>query len=86
MPALPENGLNFRYSSAALSRRALLLGAGAATIAGKSGHAQTSPAKIDYSIQIAPISLELAPGKTIKTTGYNGRFPVRFCGCVKGSR
>jgi FtsP/CotA-like multicopper oxidase with cupredoxin domain len=75
MPALPENGLNFRYSSAALSRRALLLGAGAATIAGESGHAQTSPAKIDYSIQIAPISLELAPNKTIKTTGYNGQVP-----------
>jgi FtsP/CotA-like multicopper oxidase with cupredoxin domain len=32
-------------------------------------------AKADYTLRIAPLSLELAPGKTIKTTGYNGKVP-----------
>jgi FtsP/CotA-like multicopper oxidase with cupredoxin domain len=32
-------------------------------------------AKADHTIRIAPVSLELAPGKTIKTTGYNGKVP-----------
>ena len=31
--------------------------------------------KADYALRIAPIALELAPGKTIKTTGYNGKVP-----------
>lgn len=31
--------------------------------------------KPDYTLRIAPISLELAPGKTIKTTGYNDKVP-----------
>ncbi len=32
-------------------------------------------AKADYTLRIAPMSLELAPGKTITTTGYNGKVP-----------
>ncbi len=31
--------------------------------------------RTNYTLRIAPISLELAPGKTIKTTGYNGKVP-----------
>ncbi len=31
--------------------------------------------KTEYTLRIAPISLELAPGKTIKTTGYNDKVP-----------
>ena len=69
--------------AAAVSRRALLLGAGAASLASRVGHAQApdqNPAaktdfKTDYTIRIAPLSLELAPGKTITTTGYNGTVP-----------
>jgi FtsP/CotA-like multicopper oxidase with cupredoxin domain len=34
-----------------------------------------SAAKLDHTLRIAPLSLELAPGKTIKTTGYNGKVP-----------
>ena len=34
-----------------------------------------APAKTDYTLRIAPLSLELAPGKIIKTTGYNGQVP-----------
>jgi len=39
--------------------------------------------KTDYTLRIAPISLELAPGKTIKTTGYNDKVPGRYCGSVR---
>ena len=31
--------------------------------------------KADYTLRIAPVSLELATGKTITTTGYNGKVP-----------
>ena len=31
--------------------------------------------KADYTLHIAPVTLELAPGKTIRTTGYNGTVP-----------
>ena len=38
--------------------------------------AEDPPAeKADYTLRIAPLSVELAPGRTIKTTGYNGRVP-----------
>jgi FtsP/CotA-like multicopper oxidase with cupredoxin domain len=60
---------------ARFSRRSLLLGTGAAGLAaianGRAGHTQTA----DHTIRIAPISLEIAPGKVIKTTGYNGTIP-----------
>ena len=29
-------------------------------------------AKADHTIHIAPVSVELAPGRTISTIGYNG--------------
>jgi FtsP/CotA-like multicopper oxidase with cupredoxin domain len=29
----------------------------------------------DYTLRISPVSLEIAPGKIIKTTGYNGAVP-----------
>jgi FtsP/CotA-like multicopper oxidase with cupredoxin domain len=38
-------------------------------------HAQTLNETADYKIRIAPISLEIAPGKIIKTTAYNGTVP-----------
>jgi FtsP/CotA-like multicopper oxidase with cupredoxin domain len=34
-----------------------------------------SSAPADYSIRIAPTSLEIAPGKIIRTTAYNGTVP-----------
>lgn len=58
-----------------LSRRALLFGAGATAIIDPRADAQTQAPKIDHTIRIEPIALELAPGKTIKTTGYNGKVP-----------
>ena len=37
--------------------------------------AQTPPPQADHTIRIAPVSLEIAPGKIFKTTGYNGAVP-----------
>jgi FtsP/CotA-like multicopper oxidase with cupredoxin domain len=63
-----------------LSRRRLILGAGTvglAAIAGRrSSRAQMpAPSAADHTIRIAPISLEIGPGKIVKTTGYNGSVP-----------
>jgi FtsP/CotA-like multicopper oxidase with cupredoxin domain len=33
------------------------------------------PAPPDYTIRIAPVHLEIAPGRTVKTTAFNGRVP-----------
>jgi FtsP/CotA-like multicopper oxidase with cupredoxin domain len=69
VPADRQSVLEARFS------RRRLLGAGAAGLAAiancRAGHAQTA----DHTIRIAPISLEIAPGKVIKTTGYNGTVP-----------
>jgi FtsP/CotA-like multicopper oxidase with cupredoxin domain len=65
-----------------LSRRALLRSAQAgalALVAARTiplARAQTSPNEtVDCKIRIAPTSLEIAPGKVIKTTAYNGTVP-----------
>jgi len=58
-----------------LSRREFVFGAGAASLAASMGPARAAEPAIDYTIRIGPVSLELAPGKTIKTTGYNGSVP-----------
>ena len=58
-----------------INRRDLLLGAAATAVAGHIAKAQTPATTPDYTVHIAPISLELAPDRTIKTTGYNGQVP-----------
>ena len=58
-----------------ISRRAVLLGAAAANFAPSVAYAQATSLAADHTIRIAPMSLELAPGKIIKTTGYNGHVP-----------
>jgi len=59
-----------------LNRRQFLAQAGTAavssTLAAKV-FAQAQPA--DYRLEIAPLKLEIAPGKTVRTTAYNGRVP-----------
>jgi len=42
-------------------------------LAGAAG--EDRPPMADYTLRIAPITLELAPGKTIRTTGYDGKVP-----------
>jgi FtsP/CotA-like multicopper oxidase with cupredoxin domain len=72
------------YFSAGLrmSRRSLLRSAplGAASLlavrsAGPVWAQAQAPAAADHSIRIAPTSLEIAPGKVIRTTAYNGTVP-----------
>ena len=61
-----------------LDRRELLIGAGAAGLAlgGGLGRAYTQAAPApDYTLRIAPMRLELAPGKIIDTFGYDGAVP-----------
>jgi FtsP/CotA-like multicopper oxidase with cupredoxin domain len=63
---------------ALIDRRGFLIGAGAAGMAagGLIGTAYTQSANAaDYTIRIAPLRLELAPGKTIDTFAYNGVVP-----------
>jgi FtsP/CotA-like multicopper oxidase with cupredoxin domain len=60
--------------TAGITRRALLAGASAASVAGRMSSAQAAP-QTDYTLRIGPVSLEIAPGKTIKTSGYNGTVP-----------
>ena len=69
-----------RAPSPPVSRRGVLAGAGAAglaaTTSSRLAQAQSSGAhSSDHTIRIAPVSLEIAPGKVIKTTGYNGTVP-----------
>ena len=44
---------------------------------------ETPSQTADYTIRIAPVSLEIAPGKVIKTTAYNGSMPVSRAGPVR---
>jgi FtsP/CotA-like multicopper oxidase with cupredoxin domain len=61
-----------------LDRRSFLIGAGAAGVAlgAVTGAAYTQIANApDYTLRIAPLRLELAPGRLIDTFGYNGTVP-----------
>jgi FtsP/CotA-like multicopper oxidase with cupredoxin domain len=67
-----------RLHETCFSRRELLLGAGSAgvaAVASRASHAQAAPPPADHTIRIAPISLEIAPNKVIRTTAYNGKIP-----------
>src|SRR5271166_1053045 len=65
-------------STSWLPRRSFLIGAGAAGMAlgAAMGRAYTQIAGApDYVLRIAPLRLELAPGKIIETFGYSGSVP-----------
>jgi FtsP/CotA-like multicopper oxidase with cupredoxin domain len=67
-----------RQSRSLMHRRSLLAGAGAAgmVLGTAMGRAYTQIATApDYSLRIAPLRLELAPGKVIDTFAYNGTVP-----------
>jgi FtsP/CotA-like multicopper oxidase with cupredoxin domain len=40
----------------------------------------------DYTVRIAPIHLEIAPGKTVKTTAFNGRVPGELIRVPEGKQ
>src|SRR6266700_4040195 len=75
-----------RQSRSLMHRRSLLIGAGAAgmVLGTAMGRAYTQIATApDHSLRIAPLRLELAPGKVIDTFGYNGTVPglvFQLCG------
>jgi len=62
-------------SAARVSRRGLIVGAGAAGLAAAVRGAQAAPVAADHTIRIAPLSLEIAPDTIVKTTAYNGSVP-----------
>jgi FtsP/CotA-like multicopper oxidase with cupredoxin domain len=77
---MPRQNPPFTALTGRFSRRALMAGAAAAGLsagaAPRAGRAQTpNPAPVDHAIRIAPVALEIAPGKVIKTTAYNGTVP-----------
>ena len=39
--------------------------------------------KADYTLRIAPVTVELAPDHILSTIGYNDTSPARCCGCAK---
>lgn len=53
-------------------KRGVGAAAGALMLGGRSPAAETAA---DYTIRIAPMQLEIAPGKTVKTTAFNGKVP-----------
>jgi FtsP/CotA-like multicopper oxidase with cupredoxin domain len=65
-------------SASWLHRRNFLIGAGVTGMAVGTGlgtaYTQIATAS-DYSLRIAPLRLELAPGRVIETFGYNGSVP-----------
>jgi nitronate monooxygenase len=50
-------------------------GATGLSLAGAFPTVAQTPPKVDYTIRIAHVSVELAPDKLIKTYGYNGVVP-----------
>ena len=67
-----------RQPGSLMHRRSLLAGAGAAgmVLGTAMGRAYTQIATgADHSLRIAPLRLELAPGKVIQTFAYNDRVP-----------
>jgi FtsP/CotA-like multicopper oxidase with cupredoxin domain len=60
-----------------LGRRELVRAAGAAgLVSAVAGAVRAAPQRqADHTIRIAPVSHELAPGKTVRTTAYNGSVP-----------
>jgi FtsP/CotA-like multicopper oxidase with cupredoxin domain len=71
-----------------ISRRGFLLGGAAAggVVGLGLGRAYTQASSADYALRIAPVKLELAPGKTIDTFAYNGTVPGPLLRVREGQR
>ncbi len=73
-------------------RRAFLRLSGLAALAPALGpfrHAEAAPpqtAKADYTLHIGKARIELAPGRVITTTAYNGQFPGPLLRLTEGRR
>jgi FtsP/CotA-like multicopper oxidase with cupredoxin domain len=67
-------------SPTALRRREFVFGSAAAGVSLAAAaiiraRAEEATTKRDYALSITPVSLELAPGRVVKTFGYNGTAP-----------
>lgn len=61
--------------SDAPNRRQLILGTGAAAALAALPFPSAARTTPDHTIRIAPLALEIAPGKVVHTTAYNGKVP-----------
>src|SRR5271167_2845668 len=81
VPNSAEGAYLMAASEFHVNRRSLLVKAGTAAALSLAEtwpnflHAQQREPRVDHTIRIGPVSLELAPGKIVKTTGYNGTVP-----------
>ena len=66
-----------------LRRRDFLAIAGAAPAAGARAQQAAKP-KPDFTLNIGPMSVEVQPGKVVKTIGYNGMAPGPLIRCREG--
>src|ERR1700722_6186360 len=78
--AIPCQLINNREGGQRLNRREFLAVTGASTVGAAlasvprfSSLAALPPAKPDFTLRIAPVSVEIAPGTVINTIGYNGK-------------
>src|SRR6266849_5924373 len=62
------------------------VGTALATLPRFSSVAALRLAKPDFTLRIAPVSLEIAPGTVIKTVGYNGKAPGPVLRMREGKR
>jgi len=71
-----------------LDRRQFLTGAGAAAVAASVAARTPSAfaAEPDYTLRITPLAVEIAPGRVIKTVGYNGTIPGPLLRLKEGQR
>ena len=53
---------------------------------GKPARLEAAPAKADFTLRIAPVSVELAAGQTIRTVAYNGSVPGPVLRMKEGKR
>jgi len=60
-----------------LDRRQVIAGAAALPLAATLPAWGRDAAKADYSLTIGPVTLEIAPGRVIKTIGYTALCPDR---------
>jgi FtsP/CotA-like multicopper oxidase with cupredoxin domain len=72
-------------------RRTFLSGAGAAVMILAAGavapiRARAAGVETDHTIRIAPLAFEIAPGRTIRTVGYNGTVPGPLIRLREGER
>jgi FtsP/CotA-like multicopper oxidase with cupredoxin domain len=53
---------------------------------GRQSRLEAASTKADFTLRIAPVSVELAPGQTIRTVAYNGRVPGPVLRMKEGKR